>query len=240
MAEAREDGAVLPRWATHYLWPALLAVIVVVRLSISDWQRYRVIINDEWGLVENLSVLFALAASGLCLAAFRLRARLPRRWLGVWLLLCAIGCFFYAGEEASWGQHWTGYGSPEFFAERNSQGELNLHNLGKLSTQRVPKMLLSVGVVVTGFMLPLRRRRIGRVWPPAHPLHWWLPDMACVPVAGLVLLTRILERIKTWGDLDHVILWDIELKETNEMLITGFFVIYAWSLWRRLRARDAT
>ena len=136
-------------------------------------------------LVENLSVLFALTASGLCLAAFRLRRGLPGRWLGVWLLLCAIGCFFYAGEEASWGQHWTGYGSPEFFAEHNSQGELNFHNLGKLSTQRVPKTLLSVGVVVTGFMLPLRRRRIGRVWPPTHALHWWLPDASCVPVASI-------------------------------------------------------
>ena len=34
---------------------------------------------------------------------------------------------------------------------------------------------------------------------------------------------------------DDTPVWDIKIKEVNELLLAGFFVLYAWSVWRRLR-----
>jgi hypothetical protein len=51
-----------------------------------------------------------------------------RRWALVGLLvLLAIGCFFLAGEEISWGQRVLGIATPEDFRS-NEQDEMNLHN----------------------------------------------------------------------------------------------------------------
>ncbi len=42
----------------------------------------------------------------------------------------AWASFFVAfGEEASWGQHWLGFGTPEELKSLNAQQETNLHNL---------------------------------------------------------------------------------------------------------------
>lgn len=47
----------------------------------------------------------------------------------VFVLLLAIVFFVGAGEELSWGQHLLGFEPPESVADRNVQGEFNLHNL---------------------------------------------------------------------------------------------------------------
>ncbi len=214
---------VLPRWATLDAWLALLGLILALRFVLRDFERYRRVVDSEQGLVENLTVAFALLAAALCLAIVRRRRRLPQRWLGPWFLLCALGCALFAGEESSWGQHWFGWSSPQWFAERNRQGETNLHNLGKYSTQRLPKLLLTAGIVGGGLALPLWRRARRR----SAPASLWLPGDATVPLAGLVLLTRLLERLRTWLHLKHTFPWDIHFKETNEMLMAGFFAVYA-------------
>ena len=51
------------------------------------------------------------------------------RMFSVWFAGFALMCFGFAGEEVSWGQHWLGWSSPEYFAEYNRQGETNFHNL---------------------------------------------------------------------------------------------------------------
>lgn len=51
----------------------------------------------------------------------------PRK-IGLRLFLIAIVLFLMFGEEISWGQRFFKFGSPEFFAENNYQGEMNLHN----------------------------------------------------------------------------------------------------------------
>jgi hypothetical protein len=229
----------LPRWATLDVWLALLLLVFALRITLRDFALYYRVVDSEQGLVENVTVVLTLVAAALSVAIFSRRRGLPRRWLGAWFLACAFGCVLYAGEEASWGQHWFGWSSPEFFAERNRQGEINLHNMGKYSTQRVPKLLLSVGILGGGLLLPLLRRARGRELDPAIPASWLLPGAATVPIATLVLLTRILERVRTWFHLKHTFPWDIHFKETNEMLVAGFFVVYAASILVRLRQDSA-
>ena len=41
----------------------------------------------------------------------------PRPWLYPWVGIAALACLYIAGEEASWGQHYFGWGTPESWQE---------------------------------------------------------------------------------------------------------------------------
>lgn len=80
-------------------------------------------------LVENLGALAFFISSCLFLAmAWRERASGAKLRL---LQLVLLGAFFFVafGEEASWGQHWFGFDTPEGLKKLNAQEETNLHNL---------------------------------------------------------------------------------------------------------------
>ena len=80
-------------------------------------------------LVENLGA-FAFLGTAI---VFFVMARGERSSASKWRLLqlIGLGCFFFLafGEEASWGQHWFGFKTPEELKEINAQQEVNLHNL---------------------------------------------------------------------------------------------------------------
>lgn len=89
---------------------------------------------EEDGGFEALGALGFLIGSALCFLAFlRARRTPPGTYGGIKkgaLLLLALGLFFAAGEEISWGQRILGLETPESISEANTQDELNLHNLG--------------------------------------------------------------------------------------------------------------
>jgi len=101
------------------------------------------IFTEEDGLVENLTSLFLLAASVVCVyrvVEFR-KAKKPALWIFTAVML-AILFFFAAGEEISWGQRIFGIQSSEFFLEHNKQAETNLHNL-VVGTTSINKLIFS-------------------------------------------------------------------------------------------------
>jgi hypothetical protein len=59
----------------------------------------------------------------------------------------ALMLFFAAGEEISWGQRIFHIKSSEFFKERNSQGETNLHNL-VVDGVKLNKLIFSIGLTI--------------------------------------------------------------------------------------------
>jgi cell division protein FtsW (lipid II flippase) len=186
-------------------------------------------IESESGVIENGTVVALIPAAVLMLiAAYRLRSRVDVR-ATIWCLLIAALCFLFAGEEVSWGQHWFGWESPEYFVDKNRQGETNLHNLN-IHLGRAVKTFITIGIIIGGIVVPLRRRRYDR-----DSLRYWIyPTSVCVPVAIFVLGVRLIERLKTWFDLDWVLL-AVNLKENQEFYIGLFFLIYAWSLAARSR-----
>ncbi len=83
----------------------------------------------EDGVIENLTVLVLFVA--LCLSIFRFIKHFSVKswmWKGTMLGLCLFLLFGF-GEEISWGQRIFDIPSDEFFQEKNTQGEINIHNL---------------------------------------------------------------------------------------------------------------
>jgi len=85
-------------------------------------------------LVENVGALAFLATAIL----FLVMALRERRRASVWrkVQLFGLAAFFFLafGEEASWGQHWLGFQTPEELRTLNAQEETNLHNLWVLDS----------------------------------------------------------------------------------------------------------
>jgi hypothetical protein len=116
------------------------------------------IFKGEAGIVENMTVLFLVAAIGFCIASLSRINRLRLSgFLKAWLFILIMGAAYFALEEISYGQHMFGWGTAEAWKELNDQDETNLHNVYSLFDQ-VPRALLSLGILIGGIILPLYRR----------------------------------------------------------------------------------
>jgi hypothetical protein len=199
-------------------------------------------------LVENLGAAFFVAAS----LFFFLMARgekaspRPRR-----LLLAGLGLFFLlaGGEEASWGQHWLGFETPDELKELNAQQETNLHNLwvidsyaadaGKtkgfekkkglaallLNSNRIFDLLM----ILFFWILPAAAR-----WP--NPLRGlisrWSAPVPAPPFAALLLAnffgTLAAELVLVDGAFRH-----LAVSEVREFGYAMLGLLAALELWRR-------
>jgi capsular polysaccharide biosynthesis protein len=129
----REDAAawdISPRIVRAlFLLPVVGGALVVA--SRADKSVF-VAIADEDGLLEWLQFIGFAAASVFALGCARRLQNDGRRWLALAYLLFALGCFFTAGEEVSWGQRIIGYGTPESLEQVNEQEEVTIHNIGSI------------------------------------------------------------------------------------------------------------
>jgi hypothetical protein len=136
-------------WVVPFVGAAIVAA-TRVRFSLFMW------ITGEDSLLEWTQVIAYLTAS---VAAVLVASRLGRegRWISAALFaLFAIGAFFVAGEEISWGQRLFGIETAPAFREANEQGENTIHNLFALSTAfSVMNLLLGAyGSVGTWLLAP--------------------------------------------------------------------------------------
>ena len=194
----------------------------------------------ENGPYQSLTALAFLLASILLGLAFAIRGNgnafgkfLTRR--NIFVLLLALVFFIGAGEEQSWGQHMFGFEPPEAVAERNIQGEFNLHNLDMLhgvNADGTPKtglaLYLTIGKLFSLFWfgfcvcLPL----VATLWSSAR-LFLQRINMPIVPLwIGMAfplnhLLSKLIVQIT--GATGHYV---VEVKEMNFAVL--FMIFAAW------------
>lgn len=236
----------LPAWL--WIGVPLAAAPMQIAAKLVGEDFYRRTMRGETGLVENLTVLALIVAIVTALRLWTRRGLVASRAFGPFCLVMAAGCFFFAGEEASWGQHWFGFEVPEEIAARNDQGELNLHNdpLFEKLLDQPPRLALTLFALVGGVLMPLRRRREGRELPRfdqpgrAGIGGWIWPTVECLP-AGLMVVTVSLPKKIAETLLGEEPVWmDFSAGETKELCLGLFLMIYLVVLLRELRATEAT
>ncbi len=187
----------------------------------------------ENGPVETLQFILlvcAFAVAGLLLAELRFK---PPVYLSVWILLAALGCFYVGGEEVSWGQHFLNWDTPAYWAAINDQEETNLHNTSAWFDQK-PRLLLELGVIVGGLLLPLYQR-FGKKPLPAWlamitpPGRFWL-------IALLVLVIKIAD--KFGGATGHYMFY--RASEVIEFYLYYFILVYLMDLRARFKLKGIT
>jgi hypothetical protein len=211
---------------------AMLAIIFAGRLAGDEF--YDRWIYGEIGVVELATVVFALGACAFALAGWRHRAALPGPWLGWWLLFYAAGAFYFAGEEASWGQHLIGWDTPEGIAKLNDHGETNLHNITNWADEK-PKQVVDFASMFGGIALPLFLLLRGIRLDPRGWMYWFVPTLAVLPSCLLATVLKSFERLRDLLQWYPQGVLDMRMSEPQEMYFSLFFLFYAWSFYRRVK-----
>ena len=191
----------------------------------------------ESGWVELLTVMYLLVAI-LFGVMFLVSGKTGGHgWLRWWMTLLVLGSVYFAGEEASWGQHIFGWETPEQWLDVNDQGETNIHNTSVFFDQ-LPRALLSVAALVGGVMAPLYCAVTGR-HPARGSLQYWLwPTYVCLPATLLSLLVSWHEKMYRVLGVEIPTVLDVRAGEVKESLLALFIMLYVMSVWYRNRVSD--
>ena len=176
---------------------AFVLVIVVIGIIISlvnrEFLEAKYIRED--GLIEWLTVIGFVVGGLVCFRrALALRRAKPMGFITLTILL-GLAFMFIAGEEISWGQRIFRVKTPEWMQQRNTQEEMNLHNL-KIGDVKVNKLLfsqLAAVVMVLYFAVlmpfygskPSLARLVNALAIPVPKLH---QTAACIVMLALVQL----------------------------------------------------
>lgn len=212
----------------YWLYIPLAFMVVQIGIDLFLPLHLREAAHSENGLHETLQ--FIVIGAGFFLAAVTL-LQMNRRTnplMTGWLALAALGCFYVAGEEISWGQHLLGWATPDVWQSVNDQQETNLHNTSSWLDQK-PRLLLLIGVVSGGLIIPLLRRfypallpdRLREFYPPSY---LWL-------IAALALGVKLLEKFTESFD---IVLFQ-RASEVEELYLYYFVLLYLISLRRYCR-----
>jgi len=192
--------------------------------GLESWFRH------ELGIIENLT--FALLVAAL-FCSVRMIVRFGNSLdpvFKIFLILYSLGCIYFAGEEASWGQHWFAWETGEFFKMVNDQQETNLHNTS-VWLDRYPKGIISFLIFTGGIVIPLLF--YFKSWEIDYRKRlWWLwPTWVCTPTAFFATIT-------TWpSKVERYTGWNFyfsQAQETKELYIAYFILLFIVSLVLRL------
>jgi hypothetical protein len=228
----------LPAWWWAGLPLAMLLLTVAAYFAAPEYIQMVIRKDtgpDGGGIAEHGTVLVLLPGIVAGIAVLRhYRAHLPLMLTG-WVLAWTLACIYFAGEEASWGQHYLHWGTPDLLHGVNDQQETNLHNIGTWFDQK-PRTLVELWVVVAGLILPLwrairRRAPVGiKAWR-----EWFWPTSIGILTAAIFLGTHILGVAGKITGLQALQL--IGANELREFYIAMFLSSYLLSIWYRLRQR---
>ena len=216
----------LPSWLWLWFPPLLLLVIIPVRIVSPEF--YSAHIDGELGLIELATPLISIIGFVIGIGTVRLAWNKTARPERIWYLLVTLGCFYFAGEELSWGQHFFGWGTPEYLEQINDQEETNIHNISSWFDQK-PRLLLELWVLIGGVFVVwfTRGDRLSKY-------YWFWPTMECFPTALLAILIRLPERIKSLFNIEQLPL-ELRFSEPQEYYFALFLLLYLAVARHRLK-----
>ncbi len=211
------NSEISPLW---WLWGPIVLIAAQLALEFTLPSDFLAALLSENGPHEMLQFAFMTAAFIVAiwiLASFKWR---ERPWLAGWVGIAALGALYVAGEELSWGQHVLEWGTPEFWAQVNDQGETNLHNTSSWLDQK-PRLILEIGVIVGGLLIPLLMKYAPQVLPQQFKLIY--PPATLAVSAFVVLAVTVADKI---GD----VLPDAKIferaSEIEELYMFYFVLLY--------------
>jgi len=225
--------------ATFYLGLVLVPLVIQIaaRVLIPENAVYETIFNGEMGAIELGTLVLLLGATILLGLEARRQFLRGERATALLLALLAAAAFMFMGEEASWGQWFFQWSSPEWFQEHNLQGETNLHNLGFVK-KNVAKWGTMGAIAIFGILMVFRTPpRNGRSGPFDARV---LPTLASMPAAVVAVGCHVGAKLLwLFWRLNDEELTGIDIREASEFYVAMFLLIYALSLRHRFGARDA-
>ena len=231
----------------YFVLPIALLILPYVFFAFFDGAPFY--FAKESGAVENITaVILALALLLTISIFFQYRTKtkllildsntvlLFRGFTLSWLVVYALGCVYFLGEEISWGQHLFDWSTPDAWLAVNDQQETNLHNTSALLDQ-VPRFLLTLGIVIGGLIYPLSVRNQQSSESDLSSLFSLImPSVHCVTAASTVLLITVHDKIYSLLQIDMPAFLQINDGEVKESLIAMFILVYIYDFYQRLKS----
>jgi hypothetical protein len=217
---------------THFIKYTIVPIVsFVVLLSIQIVApRMAPWLYSELGVLElTTAVLFFLTGMGAALLVWKCKGFVPW-YYRFFFLIFAGAAFFVSLEEISYGQHFLGFVSPEWFAANNTRHETNLHNLRGDALSDLLRGLAEVLFPVCGIGLPVVYSRRTDAYKPGHWTYY------CLPRSELITLIVIAQSIMVVDRLAKASLrWIIPSHgEVKEMYWSIAAAVYIQIIWNRL------
>ncbi len=223
---------VLPTWV--WLWMPLLFIPAVSMVRGISLPVYESFIESELGILETITVLALIPAVVIGFRLFFRYGHVLSLKLRIWMLVIALGAAYFAGEEASWGQHWMGWETPESLAAINKQNETNLHNTSAWLNQK-PRWGLRAWVLVAGILFVLyARTRIGKYDQARHWQPWFWPTLDVLPSAVIIWLVMLFENYRKISGFVPDAFFNHRYSELEELYLSFFILFYMWSIFIRI------
>jgi hypothetical protein len=174
----------------------ILALILLAAVALIHRHPFRAIfdwVTREDSLLE-WPQFFCILAASLIFWVISVKLLKRRYWLlGLIYVLVALGTFFVAGEEISWGQRVFGLQTPASLETINHQGELNVHNIKPV--QRTFGYAVLVAGAYGVFSPYLKKKILKRVTVPWAALL--IPPRALVAAFFMPFAYRVF-RVLVW------------------------------------------
>lgn len=201
-----------------------------------DRKLYKKIILGEFGIIENATLVFLIIAIVVGVLVIKDLSGKSKglNLLKAWIILLSVGCFYFAGEEISWGQHFFGWGTPVSISEINNQGETNLHNINSLF-DHIPRITLTILTLIGGVLVPIYKYLTKWEIKESSLLYWLLPTYVCLPTAFLSLTITFPKKIAKLLTGDYPKFLSIHGGEMKECLLALFLMVYICSIFIRLK-----
>jgi hypothetical protein len=188
---------------------------------------------EEDHLVEWSQFVLLLSASLLIAQVGARLVGADRRLLGMLYVLFALGTFFVAGEEISWGQRILGLRTPENLGVINAQQEISVHNIYSLHAAFIYAVMLGG---MYGTLMPF----IGLAFSPDRRrstlAHLLIPPL-CLVSAFFAPFAYRFWRLVFGPELPYSYRSFIITKfsEITELCLYFALLVFAWLNLRRLR-----
>ena len=181
------------------LWLGLpiagVAACAIAPLLVRDAAQWMAVMKEEFGILQNATVLLLIPAMVVSVLIFLRRRELPKG-VGVVMLLGGVAALYFAGEEISWGQHFLGFRSPKVVADLNEQQEFNLHNLRGMEVfNNLPRQIMLGACVVGGGLARVLRKRLAGPEARQSGWYWRIPTWRLVPIAFLAAVSTVPEKL---------------------------------------------
>jgi chromate transport protein ChrA len=207
----------------------------------------------EAGLVEKITAIILLLAVSLTVKTFLNYRKKNQIFFQAymfempyaacirnWIIIYAIGCIYFLGEEISWGQHISNWATPEIWMTVNNQQETNLHNISALFDQ-LPRFILTTSIIIAGFFLPiLYRKKVQNNGNLSSLDEIILPGFNCITAASTVFLISIHDKFYSFFSSEIPVFLQINDGEVKESLIAMFLLVYIYEFNHRLKYYNLT
>ena len=234
---------------SRFLWIGLpvagIALMLLSPIIVNyDIEVHRVYIaRHEFSIIELQTVLFCLVASLLAFLTFFLRRNATVRPMPFFLVLAALAALFFGGEEASWGQHYFGWKTPDSISKVNAQDETNLHNISN-AFNNVPRQIMRISCIVGGLILPLVLiKQLADPKAPSSFWYWLLPNYRVVPIAALASFWTLPKHLDLMDGESPDGYLRLALKvgsgEFLEWAFAATMMLYCISIWKRAGRRSS-